>query len=404
VLLKITKGLIVYYKYTIVLFALAFSLNGFCQTKKELISRKNENIERLKLSKNLLHKTEAQKRYSVNQLLIIQKGIKYRESLIRNIEDEISYLENDIEAIDKNISNNVDELRKYKSEYATIIRGTYRNLDSRYALMFILSSEDINQGYQRIKYLKYLATYRKEVVQKIDSLNIELLERQDSMNNMIEEKETTIQDLYLERRKLSQDKSNKNNIIKNLSKKEEELKDEIKRRENIQNKIEDEIRKIIEEEARKARESNMVTRLTPEQKLVSDAFGRNKGLLPWPTEQGIITGYFGEQDHPVLKGIKIKRNGVDINTSPGSFARAVFKGEVTKVVAIPGANYTVIITHGDYRTVYQNLINVRVKSGDKIETKEYLGEIYTGNDSQCRVHFEVWQNMNILNPEYWLSK
>ena len=149
----------------------------------------------------------------------------------------------------------------------------------------------------------------------------------------------------------------------------------------------------------------MVAALTPEQQLVGNDFKRNKGKLPWPVERGMITAGFGKNEYAGLVGSSYNNNGIDINTTPGTKVRAVFEGEVTKVFAILGANYTVLIRHGEYLSVYQNLVNVRVKTGDKVLTKEVLGEAFTDNDQQVgMVHFEVWQERNILNPEDWISK
>ncbi len=134
-------------------------------------------------------------------------------------------------------------------------------------------------------------------------------------------------------------------------------------------------------------------------------FRRNKGKLPWPVDKGIITTGFGDNEFPGLVGSSVKNNGIDINSEPGTKVRAVFEGEVTKVFAILGANYTVLIRHGEFLSVYQNLVKVRVKTGDKVLTKEVLGEAFTDeSDHMAMVHFEVWQERTIMNPEEWLSK
>jgi len=193
--------------------------------------------------------------------------------------------------------------------------------------------------------------------------------------------------------------------VRNLQKEEKRLKAEIVEKERIAAELEEEIRKEIEEEARKLSANNLYSSLTPEQRLVSADFVKNKGLLPWPIERGVITLPFGNADYPGLAGTKINSNGVDISGIPGSRARAIFGGEVTKVFAILGANYTVLIRHGDFLTVYQNLINVRVKTGDKVATKQVIGDIFTeDNRSVATVHFEIWQEKKILNPEDWLSR
>jgi septal ring factor EnvC (AmiA/AmiB activator) len=194
-------------------------------------------------------------------------------------------------------------------------------------------------------------------------------------------------------------------MVDDLTRQEARLKREIEEKERIARELEARIREIIEEEARKLNSNNIYSALTPEQELVGNDFRRNKGNLPWPVDRGIVTVGYGDHEVPGLRGSSVKNNGVDISSAPGTQVRAIFEGEVTKVFAILGANYTVLIRHGEFLSVYQNLVNVRVKTGDKVLTKEVLGEAFLdeGNNLST-IHFEVWRERNILNPEEWLSK
>jgi len=118
-----------------------------------------------------------------------------------------------------------------------------------------------------------------------------------------------------------------------------------------------------------------------------------------------VTAEFGLIAHPVLRGVKIQNNGIDLSSSPGTKARAVFEGEVTKIVAILGANYTVLVMHGEYLSVYQNVIDLKVKAGDKLSVKQEIGTIYTNQEENMAVlHFQVWKGKEILDPELWISK
>ena len=97
----------------------------------------------------------------------------------------------------------------------------------------------------------------------------------------------------------------------------------------------------------------MLNILSESEKLLSTEFVKNQGKFPWPLEKGIVTGKFGKQNHAVLKNVKVTNIGIDITTVKGAKVRAVFEGEVCSIVALMGANYTVMIKHGDFYTVYQ---------------------------------------------------
>ncbi|MCF8379886.1 MAG: peptidoglycan DD-metalloendopeptidase family protein [Bacteroidales bacterium] len=316
----------------------------------------------------------------------------------------MNYIASDIDFLNEEILEGKKEIEKLKLTYAKIIRASYRNMDSEFWLMYILSSEDINQSYRRFKYLKYINEFRKELYQEIIHQNESLAKQLDSLRNLQSGKEQTIKNIDSERINLLSSQNEKIDLQKELLKRENILLKQVKEQEEIQKRIELEIKTLIEEEARKAREANRLNNLTPAEKIIDGNFENNKGGLPWPTEQGLITGKYGERAHPVLPGIKIKSNGVDITTNDKSKVRAVFKGEVTKVIAILGANYTVIIKHGNYRTVYQNLISVNVKAGDIVEIKQHIGNLGEDNDKAANLHFELWNKMDALNPEVWLSK
>jgi len=208
-----------------------------------------------------------------------------------------------------------------------------------------------------------------------------------------------------EQEKLIGQRVQQSEMIQDLSRQEKRIKKQIEEKERIARELEAEIRKIIEEEARKASSDNIYAALTPEQELMGNDFRKNKGKLPWPVVKGIITTGFGDNEFPGLVGTSVKNNGIDINSAPGTRVRAVFNGDVTKVFAINGANFAVLIRHGQFFSVYQNLVNVRVKSGDKVLTKEILGDAFTDQTHNVSIlHFEVWQERTSLNPEDWLSK
>ena len=131
-------------------------------------------------------------------------------------------------------------------------------------------------------------------------------------------------------------------------------------------------------------------------------FSNNRGRLPWPVARGQIVGRFGVGKHPILN-IQVDNDGVDIATNKGSNARVVFDGEVTQVISIPGGNRTVLIRHGTYFTVYNNLSFVSVKKGDRVKRGQDLGRIYTDSNGDTILNFQVRSGSTKQNPESWLS-
>jgi len=375
------------------------------QSKEELQIQKQEAYDELKLTRELMDKTTAQRTTSVKKLRLLQNGINTRAGLISTLESETDLLDRSIQETEVKITQLGIENEKNRDEYARLIYYAYRNHTQYEKIMYILAGATISQSYQRYKYLKYISAYRIQKANEIDSLIVELDHQKDQLNLLKIEKLLSLEEKEIEQEKLVGQRSRRSAMINELKRKESQLREEIKEKERIAKALESKIREIIEEEARKLNSANIYGALTPEQELIGKDFKKNRGKLPWPVEKGIVTVGYGRNEVPGLRGSSVQNNGVDISSSPGTEVRAVFEGQVTKVFAILGANYTVLIRHGEFLSVYQNLVNVRVKTGDKVLTKERLGEAFTDEtENIAMVHFEVWQERTILNPEEWISK
>lgn len=384
---------------------LLVSLPLIAQDRQQLEKDKEETLRDIQISRDLLEKTTAQKQNTIKRVNVLNKGIRSRESLIHTIGKEIDDIEDEMLTIEQQIAKTERTINKGKDEYAKIIYSIYKSHTNYDKMMYLLASESINQFYQRIKYMRYLTSYRERKVLELEQLILDLQAMNDELDEARNVKLSLLDQKERENRNLANERNQRNNMIRRLSQDERRLRRELAEKERIRKEIEDAIRKAIEEEARKRNTNNLYNTLTPEQKLTGRNFAQNRKKLPWPVDRGIITAEFGLIDHPVLRGVKIMNNGVDISSSPGTKARAVFDGEVRKIVAILGANYTVLVMHGEYLSVYQNLIDLKVKAGDEINVKQEIGTIYTDQEEEMAVlHFQVWKEKEILDPSDWLSK
>ena len=204
--------------------------------------------------------------------------------------------------------------------------------------------------------------------------------------------------------RLNNEKKVKDQVVKKLSKEEKQLKAQLQKKRSAMDEIEKEINRIMAlATGGNAREEGM--KLTPEMKIISSEFGQNKGRLPWPVERGVIMSKYGKHKHEVLKSVDVDNMGVDIATSGGANARSIFEGKVSNVISIKGANLTVIIQHGEYFTVYNNLVDIMVKKGDMVQSKQHIGKVYWDNkSSNSELHFQLWKGLNTQNPESWLAR
>lgn len=390
-------------------FLVCFTFNTFGQSLEALRKQKEKTASEIEYINNLLKETNNNAKVSLNRLAVLERQIKLQDNLINNITGEISYLDTSIQQNSKRIDSLSTELQDVKVKYASMIRYAHRNQDNNNQLLFLLSAQDFNQAYKRFIYLRQYADYRRNQAERItefkNSISNQLLE----FNKRKAEKQSLLVSKINQTKIIEQQKRQQNDVYSELQQKEKDLKKKLENQRKAELKLEQAIERVISDEAKKAgRKSSKEPglALTSEEKVLSGDFSNNRGKFPWPVQRGLITDHFGEHPHAVLKYVVVRNSGIDITTQANAKARTIFKGEVTKVVAIPGGNMAVIIRHGNYLTVYSNLSEVFVKEGQKVETKEEVGSIFTDQDEDNKtvLKFQLWRENNKLDPEDWLNR
>lgn len=397
------------------------TFNIYAQKSKEKLQSDKKKIESdIAESNKLLNETKKKKQVSLNQIIILNNKINQRQKLINSINSEILTLENKIITNCKETSQLTEKQKQLKEEYAKMIVYAYKNRNAASRLMFLFASSNVNQAYLRLKYLQQYNAYRKKQAELITNTSKKLNESISQLKNIQTDKTVKLKKSEDEELVLAKEKAEKNNAVKKLLQKEKELKIAIKQKQTEAKKLQKSIETIITAEINKAAVAKSKTTVTTKTNVkvsltskelglseaeikLSDDFSTNKGKLPWPTDKGIVISTFGVHPHPILNDIKIKNNGIDISASNGSKARAVFDGKVTGIVSIPGSGKAVIIRHGEYLTVYSNLSNVYVKTGDTVKTKQSIGLINTDEEeNKTEMHFEIWFGKVLTDPENWL--
>jgi septal ring factor EnvC (AmiA/AmiB activator) len=378
---------------------------SYSQTKKELEEQKRKTLEEIENATNLLKETQETRKENIGRIQIINRRISLREQMIESIEKETKLLDEEIDEKLRLVTQMEKDLETLKNEYAKLILFSYKNRDKYDRIIFLFSAENFNQAYKRLRYIKQFVIFRRKQAEGINKLEEKILSEIKMLEKQREEKINLAEAKKQESSILQRELNQKSTLITQLRKKENELKKQIAEKKKISERIENEIAEIIAAEAKRLKSTDLYKTLTPEERLISNSFMENKGRLPWPTEKGVITEHFGMHQHPVLKGITVNNNGVDIVTVPGAEARAMFDGTISTIFSILGGNSAVIIRHGNYLTVYQGLVNLKVKKGDNVKVKQPLGTIYTDKETNITMlHIEIWKELQKQNPEDWLSR
>jgi septal ring factor EnvC (AmiA/AmiB activator) len=414
-------------KYFFILAFLICSASAWSQTAQEKLEQRKEQIQKeIRAQEALLRSQDKKQKSILTEIIQQREKIRLRESLIKTTEKQSKILKDEMYTNQLQINQLNRELKVLKEDYAALIVKSYKSRSEQSRAMFLLSSESFLQAYKRAQYMKQYASFRKsqgeDIKVKADqllSLNTKIDAQKIEKQKLLKEQEQ--ERVVLQKEKVEQEKlsaaiqKDKKKIAQEIKKKQKESKD-------IDRKIDKLIKEAIAEANRKAAAANKKANpkttaaetratensskivLTPEGKIISDNFKANKGRLPWPVSTGQITQRFGDQPHPELSFLTVHSSGIEITTSTGSQARAVFDGEVTSIQYVSPVQKSVIIQHGDFFTVYHNLSSVSVSKGEKVTRKQNIGTIRTSTETgKTVIKFLISQNTGYTNPQSWLT-
>jgi septal ring factor EnvC (AmiA/AmiB activator) len=351
----------------------------------------------IKTSQKLLSQTSKNKETTLQEVELLQAQIKKRDDLIAAYDKQLSALNKETKGYNNDIKKLQGDLQKSRQEYADLLVLSYRNRSSINNLLFIFSSEDFNQAIRRMRYIQQFKDLLQHKMEEIDNTKSDIKTRIDKNEADKKRIEELKKEQQKERDSLNKDKKALNDKVAKLKKQEKDIKKDIAKKQKETDDLQAKIKKIIAEEVAK-RKANA----TVDTKL-SATFEANKGKLPWPVANGVVTKKYGNNPHPTQPKVVVKNNGIDISTEQGANALCVFDGQVATVFNT-GSTNVVMVRHGLYFTLYANLDKVFVKVGDNVKTGQKLGVIHTGaSDNVTTLHFEVWNDKNNSNPEGWLK-
>ena len=366
------------------------------QTRIELENERQKNLIKISEAEKILKETEKSKNVTTGKLNVINKQINNRLSLISNLKKEMKFQNNEILDLSGVIYSLTNDLKILKNEYSEMIYYSYKSRSSLDKLGYVFSSNSYNQMFRRLGYIVQYTNSRKKQIQEIEIVTNEL---DNQKNNLIHEKRIQnklLSDEVTENNKLQKLKRNQKKTISDLGKKERRIKKEIKERRISLEQLDNLIKEVIRSEREKLSGVDLdLIKLT-------ESFEINIGKLIWPVSSGFISNKFGVHPHPVIKNVKVKNDGIDIQTSKGSKVYSVFSGKVSTVAFIPGMNNVIIINHGEYYTLYAKLKNLLVEKGDIITIGQNIAYIVTNSDGVSELQFQVWKNNIKLNPEKWI--
>ena len=385
-------------------------------------------------TQKLLKKTESNQKAAVQQAALLRQQINNHEKMIINLNSQIIQMEDEQQQNQQEIKQLEKKLAYMKSDYAQVVYNAYRNRRFLDKVTFILAADDFSQMFRRLRYFTIFSRNVREQSEQIQKTMEELAQKSEQIEQLKNDKQTTLSSKEQEIKELEIDRRKKTQNAEKLKKESKKLQEELKTKQQQRKELDAAIQRAVKAEIAKANaernknaksssskgssgkstaassstasssKSSSVISLTPEEKSLNTSFVNNKGKLPWPVVKGAKVSDFGNYPHPDVPSVMVDNHGIDIMVESGTPVRAVFNGVVTSVVPVMGTT-VVIVRHGEYLTVYQNVASVCVKVGDKVTTKQTLGMVAkSATSSTYELHFEIWKNDRYMNPNDWIAR
>ena len=395
---------------------------GEAQSRKQLEAKRKKMQRVIAEQRKALSSTQKEKTVTLDKLNSLNQIIQQRQVVIKNLGVEIRSVNYELSQKQKFLDSLTKEHDSQKLKLKKTIVKAYKTRKSGREIAFVFSSKSIAQAMRRWKYIRKISGYRRHQISTIVAQAQSLGKTINQLESVKQEKSVLMGENEKESKELEVDKQSKQTLVKQLSGREEELRDRIRDNEKAIARLNNEISRLIarEIEAERKRKARAVSSaaksrsgktgnaekentLSPQARAIGGAFSKNRGTLPWPVERGFISQSFGVHEHPDLEGITTVNNGVDITSPRGALASAVFEGTVSAILNIPGQGQAVLLNHGDFFTVYSHLSVVLVEKGQVIRMNQHIGKVMTDEDGKAVLQFQVWHGQEKQNPQSWLK-
>jgi len=419
-------------KKSIIILIAIFGLcsSSFSQTRKQLEQKRKQKLLEIEQTKNYLKENGTKQKKSLYELQTISRQIEVREEIINTASGEIDLLGSEINYLETNIKKLEETLEALKKQYAVMIYEAYKNRGTNEKIAFVLSGKTFNENYQHLNYLQQIGKFSRKKAEEIIETQNRLSQRMEELTGTKKSKQELLQANSTQKAELESDKKTKSKMLSQLKGKESQMKKDLQVKEAqvkqldkaiasaIAREIEEAKRKAEEEAKRKAsgtagkgetksgskNETYFNRNNTEAANALSADFEKNRKMLPWPVDKGYIIRPFGVHPHPTIPNVQTENNGVDIATTDGAIAKSIFKGEVRAVFPVPGMGTAVLVSHGDYYSVYCKLRTVNVSVGTKVNIGTAIGVVMKSDDDEkTELHLEIWKNTEKQNPELWLK-
>lgn len=430
----------------------AVVLPAGAQNSKAVRAMKAQRAEiqkQIEASEKLLRTTKKDVASQLSNLALLDAQILEKQKYIKRLKEDNDSLNRSINQLQRQIKQLNEELTACKANYRRAMTFVSRTKLKQSRWMFVFMAKDFRDLYRRVRYVSQYSKYQRAQGEVIQQKELAVRKKKEQLVSAKREKEQLLNEGRKQQEGLEKKKDERQKMVETLNKKQRSIAGVISKNKKkyqdlnvrIERLIQEEIaaaerrrkeeerkRREAEERRRKAESSRKssgtsksASKSSASKKSssfsssvkfeeaddtdfkLSNDFRENRGRLPVPISGAYaITSRYGTYNVPGLRGVRLENKGINLTGHRGAEARSIFTGEVVTVANF-GGSYTVIVRHGNYYSVYNNLASVSVRRGQRVKTAQHLGRVATDATGNCVLHFQLRYKTSTLNPQSWLK-
>jgi len=376
-------------------------------SRAEYEKQQKELIKQIAATEQMISDNDKSVLSQRRDIKLREDEIGKRMALLNSMQDEIESIKQDEDSLRDVIAHLKQQYQGKQEKYAAAVQHIYKWRSGYDEWLFVLSATDVIESMRRVRYLRQYSGWREQEAHSLKRQRLATESVQEKLALVRQDREAVKTNLQKERDALAKKQAKQEASLKKLQSKQRELKAALARDQKKQKEVQKMIAKLIEEERKKTSGQTSGSKgssgkktgpaiYTPaEIEQLTGSFRQNKGNMPYPVDSpySILTHYSKDGNYSIT-----------LSSTVGAQACAIFEGTVQRVVK-SSEDYTVIVCHGEYMSVYSNLSVCHVKEGDKLKMRQSIGKIKEDIDGHCvELMFWIFSKNEAENPEVWLKR
>lgn len=347
-----------------------------------------------------LDRTRSRESSTLQLLNRLNRDIAIREEVVQTFEERIEELTAERDSVFAQVERLSTEIQALKDEYRARATHAYK-YGRLHDLALVFSAASINQMLVRVNYLKRFSDARRAQVEEIRSTTEALETRRTDLLATLEHTEETLRGARREQEALFDQKRQRERVIRELRRQKGQLETQLAERREAEAELAGRLEALIAAERRRAAEAGTGFSAA-EYAALTGSFETNQGRLPWPA-RGTLVERFGVHVNEEY-GTRTTNQGIVVATLPQADVRSVFEGRVIGIDVMPVYGRYVMVSHGDYVTVYGNLSSVYVTPQQALTAGQLVGKAGTDSEPYGAGYFFGLSKDGFVDPSKWLSR